>query len=197
MIKAVNNFFKKLIDFKFFCKEALYKIQKERKIFFRIVDINENFIELHVKGKSASAKKKVVDIIYENHIISGLSSCDACSLGVYYGFNLKNMCNDKIPIKYPLLCMNNSGRYRLLYEERDGNIAYMNTITNEKFVKSPICLAKDYNTIEQFDPTQACYIGILAGSKCHKLESSTKKTTYNSNIIPLFDKNSSLNSKKA
>ena len=197
MIKVFKKTFEKIDNVKNFYKDVLYRIQKEKKIFFRIVHIDENHIELQVKGKTASLKKtKVVDVIYEHHIISGLSSRDACTLGVYYGYNLKKIGRENCSINYPLLCINNEGRYRLVNEDRDGNIGYMDTKTNEIFLNSPIYIANNAMIIDQFDPTQACYIGILAGYRSYRLEETSKKSTYNNNVVSLFDYKQSANSKK-
>lgn len=138
----------------------------------------------------------MIDVIYEHHIISGLSSRDACTLGVYYGYNMKKMGSEHRSINYPLLCINNEGRYRLTHEDRDGNIGYIDTKTNENFLNSSIYLANNANIIDQFDPTQACYIGILAGYRSYRLEETSNKSTYSNNVVSLFDSKQSVNSKK-
>lgn len=182
----IKNISKRIKKFTILLSEVSYRIKKEQKIFFRIVDMNNGIVKLHVKGKASSMKKDVLDVIYETHIISGLSSPDACSLGVFYGYNLKSLYSGKNS-NYPLLCISNEGRYRLTSENRDGNIEFIDTKTDEKFCKCPIIIAKDYQIIEQFDPTQACYIGILAGIKSRKLEDNQHKTTYENNVVPIFD----------
>ncbi len=182
----IKNISKKIKKFTTLLLEVLYRIKKEQKVFFRIVDMDNGVVELHVKGKTSSMKKNVLNVIYETHIISGLSSPDACSLGVFYGYNLKGLFSGR-NFNYPLLCISNEGRYRLMSENREGNIEFIDTKTMEKFVKCPIAIAKDYQIIEKFDPTQACYIGILAGIKKHKLESNQQKTTYENNVVPIFN----------
>lgn len=197
MINVFKKSFERINNVKNFYKDVLYRIQKEKKIFFKIIHIDQNYIELHVKGKTTSIKeKKVVDVIYEHHIISGLSSRDASMVGVYYGYNLKKIGSKNRSINYPLLCINNEGRYRLTHEDRDGNIGYMDTKTNEIFLKSPIYLANNVTIIDQFDPTQACYIGILAGYRSYRLEETSLKSTYNNNVVSLFDDKQSINSKR-
>lgn len=179
------KFLKKINNLKTVFSEVLFKVKKDQKIFFRIVNIYENTIELQVKGKTASIKKQVFDIIYESHIISSLSSLDACTLGVFYGFNLKKMGAIK-NVNYPLLCINNEGKYRLHYEAQDGKICFINIKTKEETLQCPIDIAKDYRLIDEFDPTQACYIGILAGLRTRKMEKISKTIDYNKNVVPLF-----------
>lgn len=174
MINIIKRFISLLL-------EASSQIKKEQKVFFRIVDVNDGVVELHIKGKTSSMKKDILDVIYETYIISGLSSLDACSLGIYYGYNLKNLYSGRNS-NYPLLCISNEGRYRLMSENRNGNIEFIDTKTNEKFCKCPIATSKNYQIIEKFDPTQACYIGILAGIKTHKLEN---KTVFENNIVSI------------
>ena len=164
-----------------FLSEISYKLKKEQQIFFKIVDINDDVVELQIKGKTSSMKKNVLDVIYETYIISRLSPLDACSLGIFYGYNMKNLCLEKNP-NSPLLCLSNEGRYRLISENRNKDIEFTDTKTHETFCKCPIATVKDYQIIEKFDPTQACYIGILAGIKTDKLEN---KTTHKNNVVPI------------
>jgi hypothetical protein len=58
---------------------------------------------------------------------------------------------------------NARGKYRIHSMNRDGIISYLDTTKNLSHDRHPATIAKDETLISQFDPSQACYLGILAG----------------------------------
>ena len=53
-------------------------------------------------------------------------------------------------------------------EHRDGKITCLHTKTKATVCVDPLSIAKDSIFIRQFDATQACHIGMLAGIKLDK-----------------------------
>ena len=155
--RTFKNFFR-------FFKKMYYQIQREKAIIFRIIHIDKMGVQLRLKGKNAVFTQTLLDIVYQNTIISGLSPIDACQLGVFYGFNL-----NKLPAEeeknYAPFAINNKGRYRITSQNRRGEITFIDTLT-KKIKTLPLTnLVKKTAIIQHFDPTQACYIGLLAGMK--------------------------------
>lgn len=162
-------------------KNLYFEYQRKRDIIYRIIMIDpkkQNAI-LQIKDKNVIFKSNVIQILYDANILKGLAPKDASHLGIVYGKILKKVSDNKSFLKNDRmmnLLQNNNGKYRILYERRDKKIGYVNIISNDVYIESPLEIANNKEVINQFNPSQACYIGILAGimlekSKYKKLNS--------------------------
>ena len=61
------------------------------------------------------------------------------------------------------LLTNTRGRYTISSEKRTGEIKYYDKKYKREYLEHPITIASNDYIISEFDSTQACYIGILAG----------------------------------
>ena len=57
----------------------------------------------------------------------------------------------------------------MVSQNRSGAIEYIDTITCIVYEDWPLNIARNRKIISGFDPSQACYIGVLAGVKTNKL----------------------------
>jgi hypothetical protein len=95
-------------------------------------------------------------------------------LGYFYGrcyrFSQANTSNTKRLSPSPLLLKKNSGRYKILYHHRDGSISYTDCRDQREFTEYPQSILNNSHIINNFDSTQACYIGMLAGLSYEKMQ---------------------------
>lgn len=147
-------------------------------VIYRIVDLKAEKLEVVIKCLKTTAliDDKIPNIIKDEEILAGLEPIDACWLGVYYGRALNKEPNKKIQKltqDVNFLLKNKRGRYRIHSLNRGGRVSYLDTETNVSHEEWPVEIAKNETLINQFDPSQACYIGILAGLQGGK--STSKK----------------------
>jgi len=88
------------------------------------------------------------------------------------------------------LLSNKTGQYCIAFQDRSGEVGYFDQKTRKEFLQQPLEMVKNTYLISQFDPSQACYIGLLAGismEKKIKLEAkgeSVKTTKRVSSVRP-------------
>jgi len=154
--------------------KAFRNPSRRRPVYYRISSIDDEHqtVILNVIHKSIFFTRTFAEIISNAEIIEGLSSQQACWLGVYYGRALKAALHGKQQlknIKNPnYLLQHKYGRYKIISEHRDGRVTCINVKTKKELSAQPISIAKDDIFIKNFDASQACYIGILAGIAMEK-----------------------------
>ncbi|PIQ42386.1 MAG: hypothetical protein COV52_05175 [Gammaproteobacteria bacterium CG11_big_fil_rev_8_21_14_0_20_46_22] len=74
--------------------------------------------------------------------------------------------------KMNFLLSDKSGRYKIVFQNRNGEIGYFDQKSRQEFVEHPLTLVKNDYIISEFDSSQACFIGILAGVSIEKAISS-------------------------
>ncbi|MHB1948958.1 MAG: hypothetical protein ACYCQI_12700 [Gammaproteobacteria bacterium] len=157
-------------------KYVRYRLAEERRIKYRIVELNlkKQEVVLNVKRRSLILRYNYAEVIKEIWLIEALSIEDAALLGYFYGRCYRISQADKKQTKKispsPLLLKNNSGRYKILYHYRDGNIAYTDSRNQQQFLENPQAIMRNSHVINHFDSTQACYIGMLAGLSYEKMQ---------------------------
>jgi hypothetical protein len=143
-------------------------------IHYRIsgIDQDNQTVMLHVIHKRIFIKLTFSEIISNTEVIEGLSSQNACWIGVYYGMALRRALDRKGSLKNikkpTCLLKHEYGSYKILCENRDGTIGCLHLKSRKELTIDPISIAKDELLIKQFDATQACYVGILAGIAIEK-----------------------------
>lgn len=173
----------KLKWFRKLWKNAKMKLFRYRDdVFYRIIEIDTSAQEVtfHIKNKAASLKCKFSEAINEAEIIQGLDSLDACWLGGYFGRALRASLEGRELLKrakrMSFLLVHKKGRYKIIYQNRSGEIGYIDQNTRKEFVEYPLTVANNDYIISAFDSNQACYIGILAGISMEKAISHDEKT---------------------
>lgn len=137
-------------------------------VLYQIIDMNPKRLTVVIRCMKTPHifKDKISSAIRDSDIISGFAAIEACWLGYYYGSAFKNASNKKIQEltnKMNVLLKKNQGKYKIYALNRDGRLAYIDIETNTSYEESPLIIAQNESIISQFDPSQACYIGILSG----------------------------------
>lgn len=132
------------------------------------IDADRRIVVLHCRGGVTILKLDISDTINDQSVISKLPPQHACLLGYYYGkthreytasttHSLSKNMNNGFMLQHRI------GRFKMHSQDREGTITYFDTKTQEFMSDTPINIARDRFIISNFDPCQACYIGILAG----------------------------------
>lgn len=136
----------------------------------RIASINleKQEVVFHVQQKSIFLTCSFDEAIGDLSILESLGSTQACWLGGCYGRALKRSFTNKEAFRTTksqsfLLRNTKRGCYQIAFQARNGDIGYFNKSSRREFTDSPVSLAKNDYIISKFSPSQACYIGILAG----------------------------------
>lgn len=129
-------------------------------------------------GTRTMMKFKLEILVGDMTIIQGLSSAHACLLGGCYGRILRAAMEGREVLKrvkkMDFLLSNRKGRYQIIFQNRNGDIGYLDKKTRQEFVEHPITIVNNKHIISGFDPSEACYMGILAGSSLEKALASEK-----------------------
>lgn len=148
----------------------------------RLVEVNTSLQEVvvHVRNRSVFLKCKLGEAVSDLSIIDQLDPAEACWLGGYFGRALRSSLEGRDAIKkaksMSFLLSNKRGRYMIIFQNRNDEIGYIDKKTQREFVEHPLTVANNEHIISGFDPSQACYIGILAGISMEKAISMDKKT---------------------
>ncbi len=152
------------------------KFKNEKKKVCRIeeVNINTGRVILYYKGGlSTIVHSDLKNVTQDPDIISSINSVHASWLGYYYGKFRTTSETSWSPNKSPgLFLKSNKGIFNILSQDRAGNILYVNKLNNERYLCDPISLLQNEYEIDNFDPSQACYIGILAWYGLSKRQSN-------------------------
>lgn len=157
-------------------------INIDKTIFYQIstIDLETQTALLHIKHKNIFIKQTFSEIISTPSVLEGLSCKHACWIGIYYGKALRNALKDKKKLKNinkpSYLLKHKRGLYKIISENRDGTIDCLQIRTKRELNASPLLISQDENLIKLFDPSQACYIGILAGIEISKKERRASDT---------------------
>jgi len=147
------------------------------------VDISQSKATLRLVGKSVLTQYDFSQLVGDSTILSGLSAEQACLLGGCYGRAMRVSFEKGGALKkvknMSFLLKNTQGKYRIVFQNRTGEIGYFDKKTKQEFIEQPLTVASNEHIISKFDPSQACYIGILAGISMEKTLSRDKKTGQN------------------
>lgn len=141
------------------------------------IDTNTQEILLRCRGTDTIIKLTYEAAISDAMILEGLSAEQACLLGGYYGrvMRAESGNHKHRAMKMKFLLHKHSGYYRIISQDRTGKIAYVDTSDNKEYVEYPLTIVSSRHIISKFDPSQACYLGMLAGVSIEKTLQSDKK----------------------
>lgn len=144
-------------------------------------DLNSNEVIINCYGvRIITIKAPISQIVGDVTIILNLPSDQSCWLGYYFGrFYAQswNAAHDFHTRGGNFLLKFRKGRFKIFSLDRNNYLTYTDVKTNESFKESPLEIAQNHLLINQFDSSQACYIGILAGLMTIKQLNSPCKTT--------------------
>lgn len=129
------------------------------------IDLCNFKVFLYIKGTRSNISYKLDEIIYDFAIISSLTSEEASYLGYYYGCNYEQMNLHKRQNYDFLITPTTANKYNVLAVDRRKNIIFSSCSDRAKNNVSmkPEEIFKSKAIINGFHPTNACYIGLLAG----------------------------------
>lgn len=133
------------------------------------IDISKKIVVVRSRGARAVLKLSIAEAIADPSIIANLLPSQACWLGYYAGLvydpseiqRQKQLLKKNADSGFALKC--NKGCYRIVSQDRKGEITFVETTTQVVKTSFPIDIAQDDMVISSFDTSQACYVGILAG----------------------------------
>ncbi len=166
-------------------KQALQRFSKPA---YRLEGLSaENYsASVYCRGARVVINQSITEIIFNSNIIQNMHPMEASHLGYYYGLLNNNENQDsnsllnKNKIKPIFSLFFNKNRYLILSLSRRGLINYKMNNSSELYTKSPLEIYEDELVISEFEPSHACYIGILAGIS--KGKSQTSRPT---NVVKL------------
>lgn len=144
---------------------------KSRYIFYKIVDSIENEeYTLQCINTNAVFRAKFPDIVFDVDILYGLHPIQACYIGIEYARFIKKINRPREITKiqtsnFKKYSISRYGNYNLCYQNRTGDLSFINVKTNKEFVMDPRDIALTEELISEFDAAQAFYIGLTAGIK--------------------------------
>lgn len=156
MFSHIQFYLRKILSFaisKPACQIKEFNLQTEEVVVycygFRIITIKSN----------------IVDIIGDANIVVNLPADQACLLGYYYGKlshqtanrNFSHSRGDSFLLRFT------KGRLKIFSIDRNNMLTYVDTKSNKIYKESPLAMVQNQFLINQFDSSQACYIGIQAG----------------------------------
>lgn len=157
------------------------KDSRSQYIFFKIVDSSQDdeaFI-LQCINTGGTFHLTLPEIVFDSDILYGLHPTQACFIGIEYSRHIKNLNwssskqkreREKLK-KHPA---HRYGKYILSSQNRKGDIAFVDSKTNEAFLMDPRDVSLSKELIREFDASQAFYIGLLAGFKLNNLVKKDK-----------------------
>lgn len=154
--------------------------KRSNHIFYKIVASHEAEIyALQCINTSAIFHARITDIVFDIDILHGLHPVQACYIGIEYSNYIKNSKPTTIRKnlqvkKLDKYSMYRYGKYRLLFQNREGFICFINESNKEEFLMDARDIALSEDLIQEFDAAQAFYIGFLAGLKINNPTQKSK-----------------------
>lgn len=151
------------------------------------VSVKAQTILVRCRGTRTAFKITFESAISGSWLVPGLDSGQAAMLGGYYGRALRAATEGREVLKkvknMSFLLSNKRGRYKIVFQDRNGDIGYYDQKTRQEFVEHPLTIVSNDYIISEFDSSQACYIGILAGVSLEKAAFSSKSLDEINEII--------------
>jgi hypothetical protein len=161
-------------------KNALLTLHsyKSYAYFIEEIDVSNQKVVIRGRGTKTIIKASYADFIGDENLINGVSPTQASIVGGYYGRALRNAMKGNGILKQAktmdFLLRHRVGRYKVLFQARNGDIGYLDQKSRQEFIEHPLTIVNNNHIISEFDPSEACYIGILAGSSLERVLTSQK-----------------------
>lgn len=149
------------------CLRLIRAIRLSRAARYRIdeMDVERQTLSLYCVGTSTFITMRFIDVIDDVGILHDLSPVQAAWIGYYYGRSYREAITSG---REPQPCLEvpldaRRGKYKIVANDLSRGIVYKDRRTQQVMTMPLLELAKNDYVLSHFDPTQACYIGILAG----------------------------------
>lgn len=164
--------------------KKIYLPNSQKK--YKLLEINAltEVCEIRIVGSLFILSIRASEIMGSPQFLSRLSSIDACKIGKCYGkyFRQKSSIKKIKNIAYTL--SDKQGKYKILSLSREGNIEYVEKSTQKIHVEKLINIIENRALIKNFDPSQAAYLGFLAGLRTEDENNpSLKKCRNKKNLL--------------
>lgn len=162
-----------------------HRLFKKSKIKYVLeaIDFPMRTLTIRCCGKRTLINIDFESAICDPELINGLSPLETVLIGGYYGRALRAATEGRDGLKkakqMSFLLKDSIGQYRIVSEYRSGEIEYIDKGTLQQFKEYPFAIAQNEYIVSQFDPSQACYIGLLAGISMEKALSHNVKRDSN------------------
>lgn len=158
----------------------MLKSYKCHPYFIEEIDVSNQKVVIRCRGTKTIIKADYSAVIGDENLISGVSPIQASIVGGYYGRALRSAMKANAVLKQTkhmdFLLRHRVGRYKVLFQARNGDIGYLDQKSRQEFIEHPLTIVNNNYIITEFDPSEACYIGILAGSSLERVLISGKDT---------------------
>lgn len=171
LIRLIKKFFSYIKSTSFLTNDNYIS----KFVFYKIIDMNENKTDVYIiqcVNSKSIFESHLSEIVFDTDILYGLHPLQACFIGIESAKFIKaNNLDIRSHIK-KINAMNkhvihNYGILKVKYQDRKGDICFINSDTNEEHVMSPKDIAFSDNIIRKFHAEQAFFIGMCAGKKIH------------------------------
>ncbi|TLY46797.1 MAG: hypothetical protein E6K54_08060 [Gammaproteobacteria bacterium] len=168
-----------LIKFRRENKSNYKKDNRASYIIYKIVDQmpDKNIFILQCINTKAIFHLPLSNIVSDGDILYSLHPIQACYVGIEYAKSIKtaSFISNKVAKKK----INNQsvcryGKYTLLFQNREKQICFLDKLTDKEFLMDPADIAISQELIQEFDASQAFYIGFLAGVKINRTNRKIK-----------------------
>lgn len=166
----------------FYKKPKKIHQNKSDYIFYKIVDsIDFKIYSLQCINTNAIFHASLSEIVFDYDILYRLHPIQACFIGIEYGKSINKVDNIKNKKIQEQRIVNNYymtkyGNYQLCHQDREGNLCFIDMITNKEHIMDPRDIALAEELISNFDASQAFFIGLNAGIKINKLTQPIMRT---------------------
>jgi hypothetical protein len=128
------------------------------------IDLNKKNVFIYCIGTTSLIKLSFEEALFDTVLLASLPPKQASWIGYHYG-KLYNQ-----PIKHNNLLYKNEfsfrkseKRFTLISQNRNGNISYLDRMTNEVITGSVLEILTTDILIDKFESLEASYLGILGG----------------------------------
>ncbi|OGT31975.1 MAG: hypothetical protein A3E87_06515 [Gammaproteobacteria bacterium RIFCSPHIGHO2_12_FULL_35_23] len=165
ILKFTNNFIVSLnnvIKYLYF-----YFVNHQYACEIKEFDLQKKEVVIYCYGvRIITIKSTIAEIVGDPNIIVNLPPFQSCWLGYYYGKLCAQSSDGAASFQARgggFLLRFTRGRFKIFSFDRENMLIYIDVKTKKSYKESPLVIAQNKFIIRQFDSSQACYIGILAG----------------------------------
>lgn len=163
--------------------KTIYKMTTSKSK-YNILELYIDSREITIQIKGRILVKLKIDEAVDVNLLKNLNPDQACWTGFYYGKFLKTSKHiSKRSNQNDFFLDASLDRYEIRFETRNGSIGYIDKFSKNEFTEHPIDIIKNKYVVERFGPTQAFYIGMLAGIHYEKLKAKKENIDFMKTIF--------------
>ncbi|MCW5588733.1 MAG: hypothetical protein KIT27_03625 [Legionellales bacterium] len=181
IFKPIKRYFNRVTAFAMYIRNTRFTLCRVEGI-----DLQKQEVRLFNRTNKAFIKLSFADLIDDTGLLSQIPSTHACWIGYYYGIIYQESVRaGNVSANRPqIILKQNRGKYSFRSHILRGPIVYIDLETRQTHRELPLDIVRNEYVLMNFDQTQACYIGILAGIEYVK--SGKKHWSKRSNVPPIL-----------